>query len=249
MYRGLVCFDMDGVLVDYLSTWEWVYNKLNLSNKESYEAFQIGKLTEWEWIKNDLLLIRGALKNKMKNIELYELLSDCPLMKNLKTGIEKLIFNGFKVSIISGGMHPVAHRIASQFKSEKIWRKRFGGIDKLSSDLFCSGLDSKLDVFTNGWNYDSMGNIPSLGRYQVQLIAKGSIVSILQRRYSIDKKYTVSIGDSKQDNSMFDYSGLKIAFNTMNKELINNSDIYVKDKDINIIVEKILDYFSKLESN
>ena len=48
---------------------------------------------------------------------------------------------------------------------------------------------------------------------------------------------------------MFDYSGLKIAFNTMNKELINNSDIYVKDKDINIIVEKILDYFSKLESN
>ena len=48
MSKGLVCFDMDGVLVDYLSTWEWVYDKLNLSNEEAYNAFQDGLITEWD---------------------------------------------------------------------------------------------------------------------------------------------------------------------------------------------------------
>lgn len=247
MYRGLVCFDMDGVLVDYLSTWEWVYNKLNISNKESYDAFQLGTLTEWDWIKNDLSLIRGAMKHNMKNDKLYELLSDCPLMKNLEIGIKKLIDSGLKVSIISGGMHPVADRIASNFKSDQRWKKRFGGIDKLSSDKFCSGFDSKIDVFTNGWNYDSIGEIPLLGRYQVQLVAKGSIVRILQRRYSIDEIHTISIGDSRQDKSMFDYSGLKIAFNTNNEELISSSDISIQEKDLNLVVESILNYFSKFD--
>ncbi len=247
MYRGLVCFDMDGVLVDYLSTWEWVYNKLNLSNKESYDAFQMGLISEWEWIKYDIDLIRGVLNEKMTNEKLHELLSDCPLMKNLNLAIAELINSGLEVSIISGGMHPVAHKIASYFKTNSIWKPRFGGIDKLSSEKYCSGFDTKLNVFTNGWNYDSSGKIPFHGRYQVQLIAKGSIVSILQRRLSIDKKHTVSIGDSKQDKSMFDYSGLKIAFNTKNKELIDSSDIFIGDRDLNLVTKEILNYFSNLD--
>ena len=78
MSKGLVCFDMDGVLVDYLSTWEWIYNKLNLSNEEAYDAFQEGLISEWEWIKYDLNLIRSALNENMTNDKLHELLEDCP---------------------------------------------------------------------------------------------------------------------------------------------------------------------------
>ena len=112
MSKGLVCFDMEGVLVDYLSTWEWVYDKLKLSNEEAYNAFQEGLITEWEWIKYDLDLIRSALKEDMNNDTLHKLLEDCPLMKNLKDSIQELLDYGLDVSIISGGMHPVAHRIA-----------------------------------------------------------------------------------------------------------------------------------------
>ncbi|MBJ99443.1 MAG: hypothetical protein CMB48_00255 [Euryarchaeota archaeon] len=248
MSKGLVCFDMDGVLVDYLSTWEWVYNKLNLSNEEAYEAFQLGLITEWDWIKYDLNLIRGALKEKMNNLTLYELLHDCPLMKNLKKSIHELLDFGLDVSIISGGMHPVAHRIASNFLTDEKWRPRFGGIDKVSSELFCNGFDTKLYVFTNGWNYDSRGEIPEKGRYQVQLIAKGSIVNILQRRLSIEKSRTVAIGDSKQDSSMFDFSGFNIAFNTRHEELIQKSDQVIQERDLKIVSENILNYFKSLDS-
>tara|TARA_B100000287_G_C20613882_1_gene773151 strand:- start:562 stop:1305 length:744 start_codon:yes stop_codon:yes gene_type:complete len=247
MTKGLVCFDMDGVLVDYLSTWEWIYNKLKLSNEEAYNAFQLGLITEWDWIKYDLDLIRGALGENMTNQKLHQLLSDCPLMKNFEKAINSLIEYGLDVSIISGGMHPVAHRIASFFISDKKWKPRFGGIDKLSSENFCSGFDTKLNVFTNGWNYLENGQIPNLGRYQVQLIAKGSIVQILQRRLSVDKKQTVSIGDSRQDKSMFDYSGFNIAFNTRHDELIDASDIFIEEKDLCRVSEEIITYFENLK--
>ena len=247
MSKGLVCFDMDGVLVDYLSTWEWIYNKLNLSNKETYDAFQLGLISEWDWIKYDLNLIRGALGKRMTNQTLHELLEDCPLMKNLETAIKSLIDYGLEVSIISGGMHPVAHKIASFFISNDKWKSRFGGIDALSSKKFCSGYDTKLHVFTNGWNYDYNGKIPTTGRYQVQLIAKGSIVEILQRRLMVDKVHTVSIGDSRQDSSMFDFSGLGIAFNTRHQELIDDSDIFVSEKDLTIVSQKIIEYFESLK--
>jgi phosphoserine phosphatase len=249
MPKGLVCFDMDGVLVDYLSTWEWIYNKLNLSNEESYNAFQLGLITEWDWIKYDLNLIGSALKNKMNNNTLHDLLVDCPLMMNLETAIQSLIDYGLEVSIISGGMHPVAHRIASFFPSNDVWKMRFGGIDALSSKSYCSGSDTKLHVFTNGWNYDSKGEILANGRYQVQLIAKGSIVKILQRRLSIGMKKTVAIGDSKQDTSMFEHSGYKIAFNTKSEELIKSSDISIEKKDLKLVSDKIIEYFNSLENS
>ena len=246
MSQGLVCFDMDGVLVDYLSTWEWIYNKLNLSNEEAYDAFQLGLISEWDWIKYDLNLIRGALGERMTNLTLHELLDDCPLMKNLEIAIKSLIDYGLEVSIISGGMHPVAHKIASFFVSDEKWKARFGGIDALSSENFCSGFDTKLHVFTNGWNYDSKGEIPTNGRYQVQLIAKGSIVKILQRRLAVDKIKTVSIGDSRQDSSMFDYSGFGIAFNTRHQELIEKSDTFISERDLNLVSQKVIEYFESL---
>ena len=65
--RGLVCFDMDGVLVDWLSTWEWVYSKLNLSNAEAMELYKDGNLTEWKWLIMDLSLIRGYLQENMND--------------------------------------------------------------------------------------------------------------------------------------------------------------------------------------
>ena len=248
MSKGLVCFDMDGVLVDYLSTWEWIYNKLNLSNEEAYDAFQEGLISEWEWIKYDLNLIRSALNENMTNDKLHELLEDCPLMKNLKNAITQLIEYGLEVSIISGGMHPVAHRIASFFISDKKWKPRFGGIDRLSSENYCLGFDTKLHVFTNGWNYSEDGEIPPHGRYQVQLIAKGSIVKILQRRLSVKKNQTVSIGDSRQDKSMFDFSGFRIAFNTRHDELIDASDVFVQERDLSLVCKHIITYFEKLDS-
>ena len=60
MSGHLVCLDMDRVLVDHLSTWQFVYDKLGISNDESFELYNQGLLDEWDWIKLDLALIKSA---------------------------------------------------------------------------------------------------------------------------------------------------------------------------------------------
>ena len=50
----LVCFDMDRVLVDHMSTWQYVYDRLEISNEEAFNLYNQGKLDEWDWLKMDL---------------------------------------------------------------------------------------------------------------------------------------------------------------------------------------------------
>jgi hypothetical protein len=51
---------MDRVLVDHLSTWQFVYDKLGISNEESFALYNQGLLDEWAWIKLDLDLIKSS---------------------------------------------------------------------------------------------------------------------------------------------------------------------------------------------
>ena len=57
----LVCFDMDRVLVDHMSTWQYVYDRLNISNEEAFNLYNQGKLDEWDWLKMDLAMIKDCL--------------------------------------------------------------------------------------------------------------------------------------------------------------------------------------------
>ena len=41
----LVCLDMDRVLVDHLSTWQFVYDRLGISNDESFELYNQGSVS------------------------------------------------------------------------------------------------------------------------------------------------------------------------------------------------------------
>ena len=58
--NGLLCLDMDRVLVDHLSTWQVVYDAIGADNSESFNLYNQGKLDEWTWIKLDLRIIEAA---------------------------------------------------------------------------------------------------------------------------------------------------------------------------------------------
>ncbi len=99
--KYLVCFDMDRVLVDHMSTWQYVYDKLEISNHEAFELYNQGKLDEWDWLKLDLALI----KNSHPDIDDQRLRSLCdgtPLMSGLRECLDWIISNGHEVAIISG---------------------------------------------------------------------------------------------------------------------------------------------------
>tara|TARA_B100000925_G_C21985174_1_gene464192 strand:+ start:424 stop:1155 length:732 start_codon:yes stop_codon:yes gene_type:complete len=204
--QHLVCFDMDRVLVDHMSTWQYVYDKLEISNEEAFNLYNQGKLDEWDWLKMDLALIKdshpGITDKKMR-----ELCEGTPLMRGMEECLQWIIDEGHEIAIISGGMQETARHIACMFPSGKAWTRRWGGINRHR------GCDTKFHVFTNGWLERNDGSIDDYGRYQVQMNGKGSIVKMLQRRLDIPKKRTISIGDSAGDIGMFEESELSICFN------------------------------------
>ena len=82
-YKYLVCLDMDRVLVDHLSTWQYVYDKLGISNDESFSLYNQGLLDEWDWIKLDIALIKSShSKTPITDEYLRELMEGMPMMKN-----------------------------------------------------------------------------------------------------------------------------------------------------------------------
>ena len=167
-----------------------------------------------------------------------------PMMKNWNTLISKLIEDGAKVAIVSGGLQQTARDIAAQFPSTEPWQRRWGGIDRYTSERFSSGQDSKLSVFTNGWlRGDILANgqysINDFGRYQVQMHGKGAIVKMLQRRYNISKAKTSSVGDSAGDIGMFQESGYSICFNPWDDRPLKHCSEVVEEKDLAIVLEKI----------
>ena len=91
MVNRLVCLDMDRVLVDHLSTWQYVYDQLGISNDESFEMYNQGLLDEWAWIKLDLALIKSSSTTPISDGRLRELMEGMPLMKGWRVLIQHLL--------------------------------------------------------------------------------------------------------------------------------------------------------------
>ena len=250
-YNYLVCLDMDRVLVDHLSTWQYVYDKLNISNDESFELYNQGLLDEWDWIKLDIALIKGSITDrKITDKELRSLMEGMPMMKNWLNLIGGLLSSGAKVAIISGGLQQTARDIAAQFPSDKPWSRRWGGIDRFTAQRFGGGNDSQLSVFTNGWlrgdiTQSGEYELADFGRYQVQMNGKGAIVKMLQRRYDIPKSKTASVGDSAGDIGMFEESELAICFNPWDERPLEFCNKVVVEKDLQLVLIEIQNKFGK----
>ena len=84
--RGLVCLDMDRVLVDHLSTWQFVYDRLGINNDESFSLYNQGLLDEWDWIKLDIALIKDSWReqhgSEITDADLRGCMIGMPMMKN-----------------------------------------------------------------------------------------------------------------------------------------------------------------------
>jgi phosphoserine phosphatase len=250
-YSYLVCLDMDRVLVDHLSTWQFVYDKLGISNDESFELYNQGLLDEWDWIKLDIALIKDSIKDRqITDEELRSLMEGMPMMKNWELLITELLQDGAKVAIISGGLQQTARDIAAKFPSNIPWKRRWGGIDRYTAERYGNGYDSQLTVFTNGWlrgkiTQDGGHTLDDFGRYQVQRNGTGAIVKMLQRRYGITKNKTASVGDSAGDIGMFQESGLAICFNPWDERPLAHCDVVIEEKDLKIVLETIRNELGK----
>ena len=228
----LICFDMDRVLVDHMSTWQYVYDQLEISNQDAFDLYNQGKLNEWNWLKMDLALIKNSYPD-INDSQMRSLCVGTPLMQGIRECLDWIVSEGHEVAIISGGMQETARDIACMYPSDEPWTRRWGGINRHR------GCDTKFHVFSNGWLTRNDGSLEDYGRFQVQMNGKGSIVKMLQRRLNIPKERTISIGDSAGDIGMFQESELSICFNPWDEKPVAVAKMTIRSRNLLDVLEAI----------
>ena len=205
---------MDGVLVDYTSSWTWVHDHFDIDNEETLLSYIQGRINDMEFMRQDIKKWLDVKKDICRN-DLETILEPVPIIDGISSTVDALQSSGAKVVIVSGGLDITAKQIANEH-----------------------GFD---DYIANSVECDPSGVLTGEGILRVDLTNKGAALRRFQQLYGIDEMSTVSIGNSFVDVSMFALSGLSIAFNPIDEHVKKNANIIINSKDIRDILPHILE--------
>jgi len=211
----LVIFDMDGVLTDIISSWKYIHDYFNTSNKRSVNDYLKGKIDDMEFIKRDSSLWLENNKPITRK-KLSDILSTVPLMNGVKSCVEILKKNKIKTAIVSAGLDILANKIAKEL-----------GIDY---------------VYSNGVKTDKRGYLTGIGILNVRLMYKDEVVIKLSKQLNVPLQRIATIGNSCFDIPMFELSGLAIAFNPEDDCIKESADVIVRGKDLTRILPHLENY-------
>ncbi len=181
----LVCFDMDGVLIDVGSSWVMVHRHYNVTNEAGLEAYLNGEFDDEEFIRRDAALwLKEQPRINRKHFE--EIFQEPPFMGGVQKTIETLVSEGIECAIVSGGVDVMAENVAARL-----------GIHH---------------VCANGFVYGDDGHITGEGVVRTPLNDKAKPVLEFARELDVPLERILSIGNSMPDVSMFEVTGRSIAF-------------------------------------
>lgn len=211
----LAAFDLDGVLLDCPSSWEWVHRYYGVSNEDNHTLFKQGLIDDLEFIRRDVAKWKEALGRWPTAQEIIDIVYTAPVMKGAVSTLRTLKDHGIYVGIISGGLEPAAKMVA----------KMVGDLDF---------------VYSNWLKTNAQGQITGEGIVRVELMKKRSILAGAQKKFGISPERTASVGDSYVDVGMFDLSGVSIAFNPLSDDVASKATYVVRGKDLRAILPFIL---------
>ena len=214
----LAIFDMDGTLTSVRSSWWYILNELGRDNEEARNAFVNGEIDEQEFMRRDLAQWLDAMPG-MTLKDVIKMMRNLPLVSGIQETVAMLHYNGIKCVICSGGISVAAKMIADEF----------GFDDYLADDL----------------EVDEEGRLTGNGIANVDLRDKGASALKLMEKFGATKERTIAIGDSFGDISMFDVTGMSIAFNPKDMELTGARADHVVFSDN---ISEILDVIFEVEN-
>ena len=209
----LVAFDMDGVLIDHVSSWAAVHDAIGTKNPEGLKAFLAGTIDDREFIRADVRLWRQA-RPALKEADLRAILAEVPRMPGLHEALGELRSAGTTCAIITGGLRAMAEMLAAE-----------AGFEHIRANNVVFGPDGRLEE----------GAV-----IEVPMRDKASVLRKLQAQLHILHAETGSVGDSAFDRGLFERSRIGVAFNPLDAEVVRAATHVVREKDLKRAVAPLL---------
>lgn len=182
MYK-LFLFDMDGVLLQHKSSWQYYQEAIGCDCKHFYDDFEQDILNG-----KDLtgLVLKKMMRYGFSQTKLQELARNAPQMNGAGKVLEAVQVHRCSAVIISGGIGAFAEELSRQYPITGF----------ICNELHFDGKDQ-----------------PPICEIRVGHNDKGKVAKMIMAEMGVSKGETVAIGDYCNDCTMFAEAGLSIAFN------------------------------------
>lgn len=211
----LVIFDMDGVIADIISSWQFIHDYFGTTNEKSVGKYLRGEIDDFEFVKRD---VSRWLENGLpvKKEKIAKLLLKVRVMKGADKCVEYLRTYGIKTAIVSAGLEILANRFSQSL-----------GIDY---------------VYANGFDTDERGFINGQGKISVSLLHKDKTIHKISEQLNVPPINMAAVGNSCFDIPMLRTCGLGIAFNPDDDCIRKVADVIVEEKDLSKIIPYLSKY-------
>ncbi len=122
----VVVFDLDGVLVPFRSSWEFLHRYFGVvddrARDENVELFYRGLISYKEWMRRDLALLtsRGCITRE----EVIKAFKTVKLRRGAKELSEYLVSKNVELAIVSGGVDVLAQLVGGELNIKRIYSNR-----------------------------------------------------------------------------------------------------------------------------
>jgi phosphoserine phosphatase len=211
----LVFFDMDGVLLDTVSSWKYVHEHFGTTNERSILSYLRGDIDYLEFIRRDVSLWKQNGQHVTKQT-LLDIMNAIPFIDGAKECISYLKKHQIQTAIVTAGMTLLADRVARDL-----------GIEY---------------VFANEVSVGADGRLTGEGVLHVELTEKDRNIWELAEQLQIPLDACAAVGNSCFDIPMLEICGLGIAFNPEDDCVKTSADVVIEGKDLKKLIPVLQPY-------
>ncbi|MFH1511669.1 MAG: HAD-IB family phosphatase [Candidatus Woesearchaeota archaeon] len=212
MRYKLVCFDMDGVLIDIPEyIWTELHNAFGVPKqyqRRQWKLYQSKQITYKEWVDSD---IKQWINLGITKKDFEKSIRAMKLTEGTAETIQELKERGYTLAIVSGSLSIV--------------------IDILFPEHDFS------DILINKITFDEQGRIASWEPTQYDWERKLQGIQMIAKKEKLNLKQVAFVGDSTNDIEAARQTGFSIAFNPKSKELESVCNVVIKKKDLREILQ------------